>query len=151
MINGAHIIIYSTDAEADRDFLRDVIGLPHVDIGHGWLIFGLPPAELALHPADTNGKHELYFMCDDVEALVESMNARGVATEAIRDRGWGLVTELTLPGGGRLPIYQPRHARPAAAQPAHKKKAGKKKAAKAPKKKAAKAPKKKAAKHKGRR
>jgi catechol 2,3-dioxygenase-like lactoylglutathione lyase family enzyme len=145
MINGAHTIIFSTDADADRDFLRDVLGLPHVDVGHGWLIFGLPPAEVAVHPADTNGKHELYLMCDDVEALVDSMRARSIATGPIRDQGWGLVTEITLPSGGKLPIYQPRHARPRSAQPARKKKAAKKTAAKTPKKKAAKAPAKKKA------
>jgi hypothetical protein len=155
MINGAHIIIYSTNADADRDFLRDVIGLPHVDVGHGWLIFGLPPAEVAVHPAGSNGKHELYFMCNDVEAFVETMRSRSVETDPIQDQGWGLVTQITLPSGGKLPIYEPRHARPEAAQPVRKK-AGKKKAAKAPKKKAAKptaakAPKKKAAKKKARR
>jgi hypothetical protein len=157
MITGAHSIIYSTNAEADRDFLRNVIGLPHVDVGHGWLIFGLPPSEVAVHPSDTNGKHELYFMCHDVEALVENMRSRSIETAPIQDQGWGLVTEITLPGGGKLPIYEPRHPRPEAAtaarRKASKKKTAKKKAsasktAKPAKKKAAK---KKAAKKKGRR
>lgn len=147
MITGAHSIIFSTDADADRAFLRDVIGLPHVDVGGGWLIFGLPPAEVAVHPADTNGKHELYFMCNDVEALVETLAARNIETAPIQDQGWGLVTQITLPSGGKLPLYQPRHARPEAAKPARKK-AGKKKAAK---KKAVKAPKKKAGKKTARR
>ena len=152
MITGAHSIIFSTDADADRAFLRDVIGLPHVDVGGGWLIFGLPPAEVAVHPADTNGKHELYFMCNDVEALVETLAARNIETAPIQDQGWGLVTQITLPGGGKLPMYQPRHARPEAAKPARKK-AGKKRAAKKKPAKpaAAKAPKKKAAKKKARR
>lgn len=152
MITGAHSIIFSTDADADRAFLRDVIGLPHVDVGGGWLIFGLPPAEVAVHPADTNGKHELYFMCNDVEALVETLAARNIEAAPIQDQGWGLVTQITLPGGGKLPMYQPRHARPEAPKPARKK-AGKKKAAKkkASKPATAKAPKKKVAKKKARR
>lgn len=152
MITGAHTIIHSTDPDADRAFLRDVIGLPHVDVGGGWLIFGLPPSEVAVHPADTNGKHELYFMCNDVEALVETLTSRNIETAPIQDQGWGLVTQITLPSGGQLPIYQPRHARPEAAKPARKK-AAKKKAAKkkAAKPVAAKAPKKKVAKKKARR
>jgi hypothetical protein len=112
MIIGAHSIIYSKDSDADRAFLRDVLGFPNVDVGDGWLIFGLPPAEVAVHPSDENGVHELYLMTDDVEALVAAMQARGVATEPISNQGWGMLTQLTLPGGGRLGVYQPRHARP---------------------------------------
>ena len=112
MINGAHVVIYSTNAEADREFLRDVIGLPHVDVGHGWLIFGLPPSEVAVHPDDENGRHDLYFMCDDVNAFVAQMTQRGVACDEVQNQGWGMVTRITLPGGGRLGVYQPRHARP---------------------------------------
>jgi hypothetical protein len=112
MINGAHVIIYSTDADADRAVLRDIFQLPHVDVGHGWLIFGLPPSEMAVHPNDENDHHELYFMCEDVEALVAALQSRGLTCSAIQDQGWGRVTQLTLPGGGRLGIYQPRHARP---------------------------------------
>jgi len=115
MINGAHAIVYSTNADADRAFLRDVLGLPHVDVGGGWLIFGLPPAEVAVHPSDANDAHELYFMCDDVNAFVAAMAAREVACSAIADRGWGLLTSVTLPSGGSLGVYQPRHARPAEA------------------------------------
>jgi hypothetical protein len=111
-ITGAHSIIYSTDAVADRAFLRDVLGLPSVDAGAGWLIFGLPPAEVAVHPSRKNDVHELYLMCDDVEALVAGMKAHGVACSAVEDRGWGRLTEVSLPGGGRLGIYQPAHARP---------------------------------------
>ena len=112
MINGAHAIIYSSDADADRAFLRDVLQLPHVDAGEGWLIFGLPPAEIAVHPGDGPGKHELYFMCDDVAAFVQAMAARQVVCSPIANRGWGQLTEVTLPGGGKLGVYQPRHARP---------------------------------------
>jgi hypothetical protein len=112
MITGAHAIIYSASPDADRAFLRDVIGLPHVDVGHGWLIFGLPPSEIAVHPAEKNGAHELYFMCDDIEAFVAAMNTRGVVCGPVQNQGWGLLTPLTLPGGGTLGVYQPRHARP---------------------------------------
>src|SRR3954454_24353158 len=99
MIAGAHVILFSTDAEADRAFIRDVLEFPYVDSGGGWLIFALPPAELATHPADASG-HELYLMCDDVAELVERMTARGVAcTEPVVER-WGSITRLTLPGGG---------------------------------------------------
>lgn len=114
MIIGAHSIIYSTSPEADRAFLRDVLKLPHVDVGGGWLIFGLPPAEVAVHPSDKNDLHEFYLMCNNVEAFVAEMQKRGIACGPIQDTGWGLVTELTLPGGGKLGVYQPRHARPMA-------------------------------------
>jgi catechol 2,3-dioxygenase-like lactoylglutathione lyase family enzyme len=126
MINGAHSIIYSTDADADRAFLRDVLGFGSVDVGGGWLIFGLPPAEVAVHPSERNGVHELYFMCDDVEAFVAEMQAHGIACDPVQNQGWGLLTQLTLPGGGKLGVYQPRHARPAAAPVARKKTARKK-------------------------
>jgi catechol 2,3-dioxygenase-like lactoylglutathione lyase family enzyme len=112
MINGAHAIIYSTDADADRSFFQDVLQLPAVDAGGGWLIFGLPPAEVAVHPSDGNGTHELYLMCDDIEAFVAAVDARGMACAPVRDQGWGLLTQLTLSGGGRLGVYQPRHPRP---------------------------------------
>ena len=112
MLNGAHVIIYSTNAEADRAFLRDVLGLPHVDVGSGWLIFGLPPAEIAVHPAETNDRHELFLMCDDVEAFVAEMASRNVVCGPLRNERWGVVTALRLPGGGTLGVYQPRHARP---------------------------------------
>jgi uncharacterized glyoxalase superfamily protein PhnB len=111
MINGAHSIIYSTNADADREFLRDVIGLPHVDVGHGWLIFGLPPAEVAVHPGDNN-THELYFMCDDIKAFIANMKERGITCDEVQNQGWGMLTHITLPGGGKLGVYQPRHARP---------------------------------------
>ena len=185
MINGAHVIIYSTDAEADREFFRDVLGLTHVDVGGGWLIFGLPPSEVAVHPAGggmeegeeagesngnghsagnggedeeleaggededlgeaeaeseegtgleadadedveeeieddgggaageaAGGRHELYLMCDDIEVFVDQVGARSMECSPVQDQGWGLVTMVTLPGGGQLGVYQPRHARP---------------------------------------
>ncbi|MFQ5680285.1 MAG: VOC family protein [Gemmatimonadota bacterium] len=112
MITGAHSIIFSTSPEADRAFLRDVLGLPHVDVGDGWLIFGLPPSEVAVHPSDENDVHELYLLCDDVAALVEEMETRGVSVSPVRDEGWGSLTHLMLPGGGKIGVYQPRHARP---------------------------------------
>ena len=112
MICGAHAIIYSTNAEADRAFLRDILGLSHVDVGHGWLIFGLPPSELAVHPSDKNNLQELYFMCDDIEAFVARMKAHVIECAPVQDQGWGLLTQLTLPGGGKIGVYQPRHARP---------------------------------------
>jgi len=115
MLTGAHSIIYSKNPEADRAFLRDVLGLPNVDVGHGWLIFGLPPSEMAVHPSDENNRHELYLMCDDVKAFIAAMTAKHIACGPVQDQGWGVLTEVTLPGGGRLGVYQPRHARPPAA------------------------------------
>lgn len=112
MINGAHAILFSTDAEADRAFLRDVLGLPHVDAGDGWLIFGLPPAEVAVHPAEQNDVHQFYLLCADVQAFVAEMAVRGAACSPVEEEAWGLLTRLTLPGGGKLGVYQPRHPRP---------------------------------------
>lgn len=112
MIVGAHSIIYSKNPDADRAFLRDVLRLPNVDVSGGWLIFGLPPAEVAVHPSDKNNVHEFYLMCDDVEALVAEMKKRNIACEPVKSQGWRLLTRLTLPGGGELGIYQPRHTRP---------------------------------------
>lgn len=112
MFSGAHMIVYSRDAEADRAFFRDVLEFPHVDVGHGWLIFALPPSELAVHPADTGGSHELYLMCDDLAATAAKLEAKGVACSPVEAMGWGQRTRIKLPGGGDLAIYQPRHARP---------------------------------------
>ena len=112
MLNGAHAIIYSKDPDADRAFLRDVLKLPHVDVGEGWLIFGLPPAEVAVHPGEQNDKQELYFMCDDIEAFVAAMAEHQIDCQPVENLGWGLLSRLTLPGGGLLGVYQPRHARP---------------------------------------
>ena len=112
MIIGAHSIIYSKNPEADRAFLRDVLELTNVDIGGGWLIFGLPPAEVAVHPSDENNEHEFYLMCDDIEAFAAQMKKNSVTCGPVQDMGWGLLSQLTLPGGGELGVYQPRHARP---------------------------------------
>jgi hypothetical protein len=127
MIIGAHTIISSKNAEADRTFLRDILGFPHVDVGEGWLIFGLPPSEVAVHPHDQNDEHEFYLMCDDVDGFVRDMQARGHVCSAVQNQGWGLLTQITLPGGGKLGVYQPRHARPKsmAAKAAGKRKAKK--------------------------
>jgi hypothetical protein len=113
-ITGAHAIIYSTDAEADRALLRDVFKFKHVDVGGGWLIFALPPAEVAVHPSEENDVHELYLMTDDVEGFVTEMKQRRLTCGPVEDQGWGLLTQLILPGGGKLGVYQPRHARPPA-------------------------------------
>jgi catechol 2,3-dioxygenase-like lactoylglutathione lyase family enzyme len=109
VITGAHVIVYSSDAEADRAFFQDVLQYPSVDAGGGWLIFKLPPAEVAVHPAEGAGAHELYLMCDDVNATVDDLKAKGVTCGAISDEGWGLLTSIRLPGGGDLGLYQPRH------------------------------------------
>ena len=113
MIDGAHAVLFSTEAEAARAFLSDVLGLRSVDAGGGWLIFALPPAELAVHPADGAPPHELYLMCDDIAATVAELEAKGVEfTGPIRDQGWGLVTAMKVPGGGELGLYEPHHPRP---------------------------------------
>lgn len=112
MINGAHIIIYSKDEDADRAFFRDVLKFPHVDVGGGRLFFRLPQSDLALHESDNNDVHQLWLMTDDVEAEVARLEAAGVSCDATADRGWGIVTSIALPGGGKLGLYQPRHARP---------------------------------------
>jgi catechol 2,3-dioxygenase-like lactoylglutathione lyase family enzyme len=115
MINGTHAIVYSEDAEALRAFFRDVLEFPSVDAGGGWLIFGLPPAELAAHPAESGGRHELYLMCDDIEATVAELEGRGVRfSRPVSDEGFGLVTAIELPGGGELGLYEPRHPTPGA-------------------------------------
>ena len=112
MIIGAHCVIYSTSPEADRTFLRDVLKLTSVDAGGGYVIFGLPPAEVAVHQDDRNDVHELYLMCADVEDFVRELKGHKIACDPVREAGWGLLTRVTLPGGGKLGVYQPRHARP---------------------------------------
>ena len=114
MISGAHVIIYSTNAEADRAFFRDVLKFPHVDVGGGWLIFGLPPAEVAVHPGDANGTHEFYLMCEDIVAFASSMKEQRVECSAVDEAPWGRLVHITLPGGGKVGVYQARHARPPA-------------------------------------
>ena len=122
MLTGAHILIMSSNAQADAAFLRDVLGLPHVDAGEGFLIFGLPPAELAMHEADGpgSGKHELYLICKNVHDFVEEMTARSVVCEPIAERGWGTVTSVLLPSGIKLGVYESHHARPVAKKKAAK-------------------------------
>jgi catechol 2,3-dioxygenase-like lactoylglutathione lyase family enzyme len=110
MIFGAHVIVYSKDAEADKRFLRDVLGFSSVDAGHGWLIFALPPGEIAVHPAEENGKHELYFMCDDLKAEIAALAAKGVRCSEVHKERWGSITKIGLPGGGEIGLYEPRHA-----------------------------------------
>lgn len=108
MIFGAHLVLFSNDADADRAFLGKELGLDAVDAGGGWLIFALPPAEVAVHPAETPGA-SLYFMCDDLEAEVKALADRGVRCSEIEDASWGRVAQVRLPGGGHVGIYQPRH------------------------------------------
>lgn len=115
MIDGAHAIVYTRAAEAARTVFRDVLDLPCVDAGQGWLIFALPPSELAAHPTEGEPRHELYLMCDDIEATVAGLHAKGVEfSQGITDEGWGLLTALAIPGGGELGLYEPRHERPVA-------------------------------------
>ena len=109
MITGAHTILYSTDADAVRAFLRDKLELPGMDAGEGWTIFALPPAELAVHPVEHGSRHELYLMCDDIDATVAQLNAKGVTTSDVVDAGWGRRIAVALPDGSQLAIYEPRH------------------------------------------
>jgi hypothetical protein len=114
MIFGAHVIVYSKDAEADRAFFRDVLQYPFADAGHGWLIFALPPAEVAVHPSEANDVHELYLMCDDVRAFVDAMKKKNVECSPVDEQRWGSIVRISLPGGGKIGIYQPKHASPLA-------------------------------------
>ena len=109
MIFGAHVILFSKDATADRAFLRDVLGLPCVDAGHEWLIFALPPAEVAVHPADESGRNALYFMCDDLQSEIASLRQKGVPCSEVQEARWGSITYFQLPGGGEVGLYQPKH------------------------------------------
>ena len=109
MISGAHVILYSKDASADRAFFRDVLGFKSVDAGHDWLIFALPPAEAAFHPSEANGPHELYFLCEDLPAEMASLAEKGVQFSRVKQERWGSITHLQLPGGGTLGLYQPTH------------------------------------------
>jgi catechol 2,3-dioxygenase-like lactoylglutathione lyase family enzyme len=109
MIFGAHVIAYSNDAEADRTFFRDVLGFPSVDAGNGWLIFALPPAEVAVHPAEDNARHELYFVCDDLNAEIAALGEKGVQCSDVEQARWGSGTKVRLPGGGEVGLYQPKH------------------------------------------
>jgi catechol 2,3-dioxygenase-like lactoylglutathione lyase family enzyme len=112
MLRGAHVIVYSKDSAADVAFFRDVLAFPNVDAGHGWMIFALPPGEAAVHPSDENDKHELYFMCDDVQAFMRAMKEKNVACAPVTEQRWGSLTRVTLPGGGTIGVYQPKHPSP---------------------------------------
>ena len=109
MISGAHVIVYSKDAEADRAFFREVLGFKSVDAGHGWLIFALPPGEAAFHPAEENDRHELYLMCDDLKAEMAELKEKGVTCSKVHQERWGSITTIPLPGGGKIGLYQPKH------------------------------------------
>jgi hypothetical protein len=151
MIIGAHIMVQSTNDAADQAFLTNVLKLSSVDAGGGFLIFGVPPAEIAVHGSDKNGAHELFLMCEDIEDFIAMMREQDIAYTAPRDQGWGTLTQITLPGGGTLGVYQPHHKRPksVASKVASKKKAVKKTTSKK-KKAVAKTPVKKASKRKTR-
>lgn len=113
MIDGSHVILFSHDPVADRSFFADVLGLPHVDAGGGWLIFALPPAEAAVHPTHGASSHELYFTCDDLESTTEELREKGVEfTAGVSEERWGRLTRFRLPGGGEIGLYEPRHPRP---------------------------------------
>jgi len=109
MMFGAHVVVYSSDADADREFFRDVLGFSSVDAGHGWLIFALPPAEIAMHPAEAGGAFEFYLTCDDLEAEMRDLRAKGVVCSEVEEARWGSITKITLPGGGEIGLYQPKH------------------------------------------
>lgn len=109
MIFGAHVIVYSKDATADRAFFREVLGFSSVDAGHGWLIFALPPAELAVHPVEEDDRHELYFMCNDLEAEILALEQKSVRCSEVQEARWGSITKIRLPGGGEVGLYQPKH------------------------------------------
>jgi catechol 2,3-dioxygenase-like lactoylglutathione lyase family enzyme len=114
VITGIHAIVFSAEAEQVRAFFADVLGLSSVDAGGGWPIFALPPAELAVHPADGESRHELYLMCDDIHATLAELRAKGVeVAQEVSDQGWGLLAAIRLPDGSAFPIYQPRHPSPA--------------------------------------
>ena len=109
MIFGAHVVVYSNDAMADRAFFRETLGFSSVDAGHGWLIFALPPAEVAVHPAEENDRHELYFMCDDLKAEISALGKKGVRCSEVQEARWGSITKIRLPGGSEVGLYQPKH------------------------------------------
>jgi catechol 2,3-dioxygenase-like lactoylglutathione lyase family enzyme len=113
VISGAHVVLYSNDATRDRAFLRDVLGFVSVDAGQGWLIFALPPAEVAVHPADPpsgeQNPHELYFLCDDLKSELEGLRQKGVQCSNVREERWGSLSRIRLPSGSEIGLYQPKH------------------------------------------
>jgi catechol 2,3-dioxygenase-like lactoylglutathione lyase family enzyme len=112
MINGAHVVIYTKDAEADRTFFRDVLKLSSVDAGHGWLIFAMPPLEAAFHDSESNDKHELYLMCDDIAVTLKDLQSKNVNVSVVSEERWGKVATFTLPGGDKIGVYEPKHSSP---------------------------------------
>lgn len=111
MITGAHSIIYSANPEADINFFRDILKFPYVDAGRGWLIFGLPPSELAIHPAEVSGLNEFYLICDDIDLFVKEMEEQKIECSGVEHQRWGSITHITLPGGGKIGVYEPKHPR----------------------------------------
>jgi hypothetical protein len=109
MISGAHVVLFSKDADADRAFFQNVLQFPSVDAGHGWLIFALPPSEAAFHPAESNGPHELYLLCTDLKAEMKVLTEKGVECSEVHEERWGSITKVKLPGGGQVGLYQPKH------------------------------------------
>jgi predicted enzyme related to lactoylglutathione lyase len=112
MINGAHVVIYTKNPDADRAFFRDVLHFSSIDAGHGWLIFAMPALEAAFHDARENDHHELYFMCDNIDATLRDFKTKSVAVSEIKEERWGRLATFTLPGGGRIGVYEPKHASP---------------------------------------
>ena len=109
MIFGAHVVVYSKDATADRAFLQDTLGLKSIDAGHGWLIFALPPAEAAIHPSEESTRQELYFLCNDLQAEIASLQKKGIHCTDVQEARWGSITKIPLPGGSEVGLYQPKH------------------------------------------
>jgi catechol 2,3-dioxygenase-like lactoylglutathione lyase family enzyme len=112
MISGAHVVIHTKDPEADRAFFRDILKFPAVDAGHGWLIFAMPPSEAAFHDSEKNDQHELYLMCDDIAATLKELKAKKVKVSDVSEQRWGKVASFSLPGGGKIGIYEPKHPSP---------------------------------------
>jgi hypothetical protein len=110
MITGAHSIIYSADVKADLIFFKEILKFPNVDAGHGWLIFGLPPSEMAIHPSTENGLQEFYLICDNIQEFIDEMIGYMIECSPVRNERWGNLTYITLPGGGKLGVYEPKHA-----------------------------------------
>jgi len=112
LINGAHIVIYTKDPEADRAFFRDVLKFSSVDAGHGWLIFAMPPLEAAFHDSEKNDQHELYLTCDDIAATLKDLKSKNVRVSDLSEQRWGKLATFALPGGGKIGVYQPKHPSP---------------------------------------
>jgi catechol 2,3-dioxygenase-like lactoylglutathione lyase family enzyme len=112
LINGAHIVIYTKDPESDRAFFRDVLKFSSVDAGHGWLIFAMPPLEAAFHDSENNDQHELYLMCDEIVETLKNLKSKNVTVSDVSERPWGKVATFTLPGGGKIGVYEPKHPSP---------------------------------------